>query len=431
LNNAFDSFIKGNENIRTIKDLRLLSSEFGQWYGNILGYIQQSPANSDWLEWMENDPDRNKYDLKDQAALLEYETKIKYNDAFYDPITDTKDWKAEQKAKDDFIEKYGLDVYKGILAFTETKKYNDNYPAWVIRLSTDKELLGNNYWKLPYKQISQMDKLDLASGMIPEEWKNQWEAYQKLDTKESKAAFIEANPDFNKDYRTEYRLAHPEDDARLALWGYGGKLQSRKAYDLVEKWSNELGIPFNNEALSMPPRSLIDNYFEYNKIIKDFSGVSAEAKLYRLEHPDWDQYGRDNLGLSRILDNINSLKISTQYRANDEEYDAYSDSESESYIEDEKVREIMRAKYLTSHTEYADARRRRDAYDAEVPDEYIEMYVEYYRLPEAGYEREMWLLGHQDYYKEVWRGILKHEPVAMPANSLLPRKLEALGNVYK
>jgi hypothetical protein len=47
--------------------------------------------------------------------------------------------------------------------------------------------------------------------------------------------------------------------------------------------------------LGLPPESLMQDYFSYFKIVAEKGGGSAAARQYRLDHPAWDKWGRDNL----------------------------------------------------------------------------------------------------------------------------------------
>jgi len=59
---------------------------------------------------------------------------------------------------------------------------------------------------------------------------------------------------------------------------------------------------------------------------------------------------------------------------------------------------------------FMEARYRVQAYDVGVPEKYINLYVEYYELPTAGYEQEWFFMDHVDYYRDVWLGVLENQP---------------------
>ena len=71
------------------------------------------------------------------------------------------------------------------------------------------------------------------------------------------------------------------DRSRLALWGYGGRLQSEAAHDLVSQWGGELDIPLEAMGLGIPPRQHLEAYFGLNEVVSRTSGSSAEARLFK------------------------------------------------------------------------------------------------------------------------------------------------------
>ena len=207
-----------------------------------------------------------------------------------------------------------------------------------------------------------------------------------------------AQHDLAKDWRAEYRLNNPEADAMLALWGYGGKLQSMEAYDLVVKWGQELGIPLEQMGLGLPPHSLIDDYFELNKIVSETSGSSAEARLFKLEHPEYLAWGLEQgIWKDDLSDeSIEALRITAEWRDMDDKYDALPADE--------------RSEFLETNLDYHKARRRRDAYKIDFPEPLIDSYVEYYTSPKLKkpvdyegdwYEDDWFLIEHPEFYKAM------------------------------
>ena len=429
LNDYYDVLKAGN---LTMKDYRTKVSDAGSNYATIIDSLKNDPVFEKYIEYLNNLPDANKYGYDDARALSEYESQIANADDLYDAKTDTFNWKEKDNRIDAFIQKWGMDVYTGIQTFLNDKKYQQGIPAINIWKSQLTEELGRTYWRLPYKPYSDMDKTDLADGNIPKEVLPLWTEYFNLGTKEEKQAFIKAHPDFGKDYRQEYRMANPQTDANLAFWGYGGKVQSMDAYNQVVRLCKQYGVSVDALELGLPPQSVMPNYFEYNKLISQFKGVSPEAKVYRLEHPDWETWGEENLGWTKILDNVNALKISVKWRDMDDQYDSFSDPKSINYVENETGRENLRKAFLTKNLTYADDRRRRDAYNADIPNKYIEEYVQYYRNEEAA-DKKKWLLSpeHANYYKDVWLGLLENQPVELPVSYTNTKKTAIKGATGK
>jgi len=243
-----------------------------------------------------------------------------------------------------------------------------------------------------------MDATDEADGNIPAEYYALWKQYQALQTDAEKEAFILQYPDLARDFRAEYRQKNPEADAMLALWGYGGKLQTMDAYNLVVKWSKELGIPLEQMGLGLPPQSLIKDYFDYNQLSGQFGGNSAEAKLFRLTHPAWNTWGLEQGTWSDDLSGESSeaLQISVLWREQDKAYDALTNS-------------AEREAFLTNNVEYARARRQRDAFNIGFPAQLIDNYVSWYtdsslKKPsdwkyDLFFEDDWFLMEHQEFYE--------------------------------
>jgi hypothetical protein len=128
---------------------------------------------------------------------------------------------------------------------------------------------------------------------------------------------------------------------------------------------------------------------EYSSIVRQYGAGSAEAKLYRIDHGDFDLWGRDQFTFnwSEITDNVNVLRINAKWRKEDAEYDALPPDGA------------VRADYLAGHDEYRIDRRRREAYrlfDTTGP-ELVNAYVEYNELPLNGKRRDRYLIEHPDF----------------------------------
>jgi len=149
--------------------------------------------------------------------------------------------------------------------------------------------------------------------------------------------------------RDEWRALNPEDDARLAMWGYGGRIQTQKAYDLVKQWCNELGVPLEHLSCWLPPEVIAETYFKYIDAVNEFTAGSAEARLIRLEDPEFQAWGKEAYDWKDIDTHIESLRISVKWGEMDDRYDALDPDD--------------RPAFLEANSEYADDRRRRDAYN--------------------------------------------------------------------
>ena len=180
------------------------------------------------------------------------------------------------------------------------------------------------------------------------------------------------------------------------------------------------------------PDEIVNAYVAHMKIVDETSGNSAEAKLNRYDNPAFNDFlmNADYWGESKakpLLDPSTSKEeqmaqvaiwgIDKDWRKEDTWYDE-GISEKHKNIPNWEARDKAiadeRASYLAANTDYRKARRKREAYQKDIPEKYIENYVEYYELPEKGYSQEYYLFNHLNYYRDVWLGILKKKRVSAP-----------------
>jgi len=300
-----------------------------------------------------------------------------------------------------FIGKHGEELYNEILNYIATTKEEKGLnPLWV-RKGQDSEKLSREYWNLPYKPIIEMTQEDFDQGNIPAEYYTLWKTYQGM-AEVDREGFIALNPNLAKDWRAEYRKSHPEADAMLALWGYGGKLQSMEAYNLVVKWGQELGIPLEQMGLGLPPQNLIQDYFDYNQL--GFSGNSAESKLWRLEHPEFTNWAVENWDWEGTEEykGIEYYQLQVSYREEFDKYDNYGDITSPLYISNDTERASAREAMLFSNdkmTSFGVAHYTIEALQKNIPENLVTTFVDFYGIRKkegvdysAGWYEDDWFL---------------------------------------
>lgn len=272
-------------------------------YGAKNEQVRDNPDYQDmFAEWEESiekgKPDAEVFDL----AYWEYIDEVVSPD--FELPDGQYDYDAYKEALANWREKWGEDYYGKLLYVLENKR--GDFPEWAFKLWKDRLALNEGgYWELLPKSV-----LDMTEELWAESdrkakfphFYDLWFRYQNLLTAEQRDEFIEEHPELTKDWRADYRKSHPEDDARLALWGYGGSLQSREAYELVYQWGRELGIPLKQIGRGLPPENLLDQYFEYAEVAREHGGGSLEAKWYREEHPDFEAWGVENWGWKPITE---------------------------------------------------------------------------------------------------------------------------------
>ena len=215
-----------------------------------------------------------------------------------------------------------------------------------------------------------------------------------------KRKFVEEHPEIAINPRDEWLKSNPKDNAVLAIWGEA-KILSLEAYKEAKRLIEELDIP--DSALSdfhLPPENLVENDFTYADIVDKYGGNSSEAKLYLIEHNEYQTWRiKEGLTSHPLEDNPNVLKLNIKWRDLDDQYEGISQAKSEFYVEGEGAQERARLKLLSSNPEYRDDRRRRDAYGIEgFPESQVETYVDWYRTKRAGYEDDWYLLEHKEFY---------------------------------
>jgi len=215
---------------------------------------------------------------------------------------------------------------------------------------------------------------------------------------------VEAHPELTKEWRKEWRSANPQQDAMLAFWGFPGRIQTREAYNQVAKWAKEYNVPLEHLTAWLPPEELADAYFDYLGISDKFGSASAEVKLFRLENPDFNQWGTDAYGWkeSALRDaNIDVLRIQVKHGDLFDQYAAFGDDDSPQYIADDDARAEARKEFLNTHPDFRDDRNRLEVFQAGGSPEMAEFNVEYGKIvDEFGSntaEAKLWRLEHPDF----------------------------------
>jgi len=384
----------GDIDTRTYREL---CSEAGQNYGAIMEAVERDPTYASIYEFFDKkEAEGSKYEFRWDLAYAEYGSQIRFADdpEMYLPNGDYN-WDERDRRIDDFIEKWGVDLYHEILDYISTSKEEKGLNDVWIRKSQNTEQLGREYWRLPYQPITEMTEEDYNEGNIPTEYYGLWEQYQGLSDAD-KEGFLEVHPELAKDWRAEYRKSNPEADAMLALWGYGGKIQSMEAYNLLRQWGKELGISLEDMGLGLPPESLIENYFGYNDLLTKASGNSAEAKLWRLQNPEFTNWAMDNWGWEGTEEykGVEYYQLQVKWRDKENEYNAIEGDEA-------------RRQFLQANPEYWSARLEMRATDNEFPEALIPDYIKWYQSEFDDYEDDWWLMEHPEFYKamydlEIW-----------------------------
>jgi len=269
----------------------------------------------------------------------------------------------------------------------------------------DAEIIREEFEQLPYQPIYLMDSEDWEPWLhyqalsgeekvqfakdnpeVLQEWGGQyyslWKEYDALEGKQEKSQFLEEHPELTRDWRKEWRINSPKSDAMLSFWGFPGRIQTKQAYDQVVTWAKEYGIDLDHLSTWLPPENITDDYFKYLELSDQYSSNSSEVKLFRLEHPEFNQWG----------------------------IDAYGWSESSLQGEDiDMLRLKVELKNLTPDTpEYKAASYKIKALENEMPQHLVDTYVDWYANPRKGYEDDWFLMENKEFYdvmvdKGIWQ----------------------------
>ena len=304
------------------------------------------------------------------------------------------------------------------------------------------EVARENYENLPPEKLINMDEYDISDFLFPEldekdaEITALWTRFNTAKTKEErlevikeymnvnkevlkdnnlvenyglledywsligkdKAAFAEKYDVLTKEWRSEWRLNSPEDDALLAMWGYGGKIQTQEAYDFIKKWSEEYGVDLAHLSTWLPPEGSEENYFKYQAEVLERSWNSWEAQLILAK----DDNLREALGIDPIDTPIASLELKTEttYR---ETYDKLNKEGDPNWIGllDDKVKDangltardrerdkLMDTKIPGTDLTYRDMERKVKAIEKGtdtklIDDDLVTAYVDWKRIADA------------------------------------------------
>jgi hypothetical protein len=164
------------------------------------------------------------------------------------------------------------------------------------------------------------------------------------------------------------------------------------------------------------PQEIVEGWVERGQLVDDFGASSAEVRLYLIDNKEVHQWALDNGLLTDTGEdwNENLLRLQVQYEQQFTLYDSYGNRESPNYIANDGARADAREALLFKNgkiTEFGTAYYTSQAYGKDVPETYINLYVDYYRLPTAGYDQERFLLQNEDYYEEVWKGTLGNQEI--------------------
>ena len=313
------------------------------------------------------------------------------------------------------------------------------------------EASREHYENLPPEKIINMDEYDIANFLFPDPDEKEaevvelWEKFNTAKTKDERVEvikeYIEANKKdlkdnelvknfgllqdywsligkdkeafavkydaLSKEWRSSWRLESPEDDALLAMWGYGGKIQTQKAYDFIIKWCEEYGVDTAHLSTWLPPEGSEKTYFKYQEEVYKRSWNSWEAQLILAQ----DDNLREALGFDPIETPIAALELKIKNRELFDEFDALETDEE-------------RKQYKLDNPLWVDDLRRIEAYENGATEDIVGKWVErgntIDEFEPGSSEALLWLIDNPDTYdwaianellKDRKEELLQREPV--------------------
>jgi len=252
------------------------------------------------------------------------------------------------------------------------------------------------------KNIMDVDELKAFDRLYPDAYKGNFtkrqldmlREYHALRTDGEREEFLVFNPWIAKNPREEYLRGNPEANAQLALWGQEECL-TKAAYDKMTALAESLDIPESAMVGRIPP-DMVEPYFEYKDITD-----KMQAKLYRLENPEFDVWLQQNKGIAEITDKPEALRIDVKYAEQDAQYNALPNA-------------YQQTAYLIENPEYAQARYTRYAWNKGYAEEWVSEYVQYREAVDLrGIPKKEYLWKHRDFYEEMLR-LEDITPIQMP-----------------
>lgn len=204
-------------------------------------------------------------------------------------------------------------------------------------------------WQKGWVEDSPLDKLTRRQIELLRQ-------YHALDD-EAKSDFREEHPELLVNPRVDWLTAHPEENAKLAVWGQA-KIYSLEAYNAFKSMVRSLDIP---EAaipeFMLPPEASIKTHFAYEDFVSEGKHGSWEAQLLLAkEHQEAGVAGRKSYAEWRNLQisdtPIASLELKVDNRVL---YDALEEAREIEKEEDrEKAVEAIMLKVVEGETQFRD-----------------------------------------------------------------------------
>lgn len=212
--------------------------------------------------------------------------------------------------------------------------------------------------------------------------------YHAIDDPAARREFRKEHPELSVNPRHEWLKAHPEENAKLAVWGQE-KIYSLEAYNAFNRMVDELDIPDAGiPTFLLPPRSSIETHFKYEDFVAEGAHASWESQLLLFDdHRAALEAERESYiewrGLQLPETPYDALKLKVDnrnlYDALDEALDIDDEEERDAAVEKVKLTSVV------GDTQFRDILRQVDALEAgsgtsPIAEELVTAHVEYGRI---------------------------------------------------
>lgn len=209
-------------------------------------------------------------------------------------------------------------------------------------------------------------------------------------------------PELRVNPKLDWLVAHPEDNARLALWGQAPIL-TIEAYNEFNRLVADLDIPDDAvPSLTLPPEKSIETHFLYEQLVAEGRSSSWEAQLLKANDPDYCEWR----GIEVPDVPTPSLELKTTHR---KLYDAWDLAKD---IEDLELREAAIEKIMLTDVggglQFRDILRQVEAIEVgtnevPTPDKIINAWIDRGKVIDeftaGSSEAKMWLVDNLDAYR--------------------------------
>ena len=313
------------EDVRTGKTGQIPQDIITQFAGmNTVEMNKQANTTKDLInglgQTLPPDPNKSSFSLDTGSiySMTDLSSDLKSKLTYVDPLTVTEK-NGYNPIVVNWLQEQGLKGTTDLLPSTDLRSINTD-PA-----NGDTIIQWFQQWQERGK-ITDPEALKAYDKANPNAYKGnisraQYNLLLEYADSSDKTQFLKDHPELRENPRESYLIAHPQENAQLALWGQADVL-TQAAYNQLQTLISTLDIPASAISSKIPTKDVAANYFKWNDLVSKYGTTTdPEAKLTRLNDPKLEGWGEKNLNWAPIKDDKTSLQIQVDYRA---DFDAYA-----------------------------------------------------------------------------------------------------------